>query len=215
MQKNKTMYLIEILLELELLLLVERLQNLRRVGLRDGDGIETFALKVDDEAVGLVVEHAHLLDVDDIGTVAAHQRAGIHTVVGDGLHLAAEQIAGDDTAPLVKHVDVVVLRLDVIEVVELDGQFQVAVVVHQVDDFGVLRHHLVVRLHRVTLGEHEALSGVFQQDRQYGDRIGDRQGNKSDEDTFGIKVSKTMVCGLNLKIRDEGMTHRNDHDFEE
>ena len=42
----------------EFLLLVERLQHLRRIGVRDGDGIETFALKVDDEAVGFVVQNA-------------------------------------------------------------------------------------------------------------------------------------------------------------
>lgn len=33
---------------------------------------------------------------------------------------------------MIEHIDVVVLRLDVIKVVELDGQLQVAVVVHQV-----------------------------------------------------------------------------------
>ena len=94
--------------------------------------------------------------------MAAHQTTGIHAVVGDGLHLATQHVARNVAATLVKHIDVVVLRLDVIEVVQFDRQFQVAVVVHQVDDFGVLGHHLVVRFHRVALGEHQALSRVFQ-----------------------------------------------------
>lgn len=209
------MFLPEILLELEFLLLIKSFQNFCRVGLRNRDGIQSFALKVNDEAVGFVVQHAHLLDVDDIGTVAAHQTAGIHAVVGDGLHLATQHVARNSTAALIEDIDIIVLRLDVVEVVELDGQLQVAVVVHQVDDLGVLGHHFIVRFHRVALGEHEALSCVFQQDRQYGNGVRHSQGDKGDEDALRKEIAETVVGGADLEIGNQSVDHRDDHDFEE
>ena len=108
------MFLPEILLELEFLLLIKRLQHLRRIGLGNRYRLQPFAFEVDNEAVGFVVQDAHLLDVDDIGAVATHQAAGIHAVVGNGLHLAAQHIAGNVAASLIKHVDIVVLCLDII-----------------------------------------------------------------------------------------------------
>ena len=160
------------------------------------------------------MQYAHLLDVDDIRTVATHQTAGIHTVVCDGLHLTAQHVTCNGTAALVEHIDIIVFCLDVIKVVEFHGQLQIAVVVHQVDDLGVLGHHLVVRLHRVALGEHKAALRVFQQDSQYCDGVRHSQSDKGDKDAFGIEIAETVVGGSDFKIGDEGVAHRDNHDLE-
>ena len=209
------MFLFVIFLKSEFLLLIKCLQNLRRIGLRNRNGIESLAFEVDDETIGFVMEHTYFLDVDDIGSVAAHQTAGIHAIICDGLHFAAEHITCDGAAALVKHIDIVILSLDVIQIVELDGQLQIAVIVHQVDDLGVFGHYLVVRLHRVALGEHKALSRVFQQDGQYGDGVRHRQSDKGDENAFGIEIAETMVGGSDFEVGNQRVAHRDDHDFEE
>ena len=197
------------------LLFVECLQHLSRIGLGNGNRIQAFSFEINDEAISLVVQHTHLVDVDDVGAVAAHQAAGIHAVVLDGLHLAAQHVARNNAAALVEHVDVVVLRLDVIQVIELDGQFQVAIVIHEVDDLSVLGHHLVVRLHQVALCEHQPLLGVLEKHHQVGDDVWHRQGDESDEQTLGEDITEAISCRLDLEIRNAGVKSRDDHNLDQ
>ena len=113
-------------------LLTKELEDILRVVFRDGDGRGDCGVEFDDEAVFALFEDADVTSVDHVGSVASDDTFFAHIVL-DGLESASDHGRAAFLAVAVVDCEVVVGTFDVEEVVDVDGEFEFALGVEEID----------------------------------------------------------------------------------
>lgn len=113
-------------------LLTKELEDILRVVFRDGDGGWDCGVEFDDEAVFAFFEDADVASVDHVGTVTSDDTFFSHVIL-DGLEGASDHGRAALLPVAVVDGEVVVCTLDVEEVVDVDGEFEFAFGVEEID----------------------------------------------------------------------------------
>lgn len=199
---------------LEVLLLLDALGALREhtldvrcVGFRYGNLSDTVVCEADVHAVAVVAEDAHLALVDEVATVAADEPAA--EAGFDGLGGAAQHVVAQFAVRVVVYLHVVVLRLYVVEAVDVDTHLQSAGAIDEMDELGVGIFGLVVHYIHAQAVEQLALmtvGGMLQAyDIRYDNDDGQHHDGTPQDGEEEVGLCKVKKCGEN------GINERNHH----
>ena len=98
--------------------------------------------ELDIHAVTVVTEDTYLVLIDDVAPMTADEP--VAELALDGLGSATQHVVAQLAVGLVVYLHIVVLRLHVVEAVNVDAHLQAAGAVYQVDELGVGALGLVV-----------------------------------------------------------------------
>ena len=113
-------------------LLAKELEDILRVVFRDGDGGGDCGVEFDDESVFAFFEDADVASVDHVGAMASDDTFFAHVVL-DGFEGASDHGGAALLTVAVVDCEVVVGSFDVEEVVDVDGEFEFAFCVEEID----------------------------------------------------------------------------------
>lgn len=160
---------------------------------------QAFLVEVNEIAVGFIAYQLDIVGVNDICAVTAHERRACDGVFNI-LDFVTQYERTDAVFIIVKHIDVVALCLDIVDVFKFYREFQGSGIVVEVDDVGVCHGLFAINgflcvLYACIVGLYH-FSGYFQyplgikkRETQVGDDKRKSKCNKSDQNAFAYDKS--------------------------
>ena len=196
-----------LLLPADLCALREHALDVRCVGLRYGYLSDAIVSEAYVHAVAVVAEQAYLALVDEVAAVAADEPAAETGL--NGLGGTAQHVVAQFAIRVVVHLYVVVLRLHIIEAVNVDAHLQSASAINEMDELGVGIFGLVVDdIHAQTVEQLALMTvgGLLQAyDIRYDNDNGQHHDGASQDGEKQVGLGKVKKCGEN------GINERNHH----